>query len=260
MIFNFEFFLTLITLLAGVIALIDKFFLKKKRFGQKTPWIAEQARSFFPVLLAVWLIRSFIVQPYRVPTGSLEPTVMPGDFIAVSQFAYGLRLPVLHTKIIPVENPKRGDIALFRWPVDPSIIFVKRVIGVPGDHVVYKYKTLYINDKKMKQKFIEYNYDIEPGRFKLPVEVKEEDLEGGVKHKIYIQTEGGENKDVDVVVPGGHYFMMGDNRDGSGDSRMWGFVPDNNLIGKGWVIFMSWDSEEPWYKAIQWHRIGKVLH
>ncbi|HLD17415.1 MAG TPA: signal peptidase I [Coxiellaceae bacterium] len=262
MIIDFAFFLTLATFLSGIIALLDKLFFEKKRKERgviKIPVIADYARSFFPVLLAVWLIRSFIVQPYRVPTGSLEPTIMPGDFIAVSEFSYGLRFPVWNQKIIAIGNPHRGDIALFRWPVKPSVIFVKRVIGLPGDHIVYKNKMLYINGQKIEQTFLDYAYDVEPGGYQFPVEVKEENLMG-LKHKIYIRSVGGQTEDFDIKVPSDEYFMMGDNRDDSDDSRSWGFVPDRNLIGKAYVIWMSWNSDQPVYKAIQWHRIGKVIH
>ena len=256
--FNFAFFLTLATLLSGVIALLDKVFWRKKRLaqGDKEPLIVEYARSFFPVLLLVWVIRSFIVQPYRVPTGSLEPTVLPGDFMVVSQFSYGIRLPVINTKIIDIAEPKRGDIALFRWPVNPAAIFVKRVIGLPGDHIVYKNKTLYINGIKMKQVMVGKSFDIEPGGYKYPAYLKTEDLMG-VKHSILVQPNSNENRTTDVVVPAGHYFMMGDNRDDSDDSRMWGFVSEEELIGKARFIWMSWDSEA---HTVRWDRIGKAVH
>lgn len=255
--FDFAFYLTLAVVVAGVISLVDLLFFKRRRpTGKKAPMVIEYARAFFPVLLVVWVMRSFIIQPYRVPTGSLEPTVMPGDFIAVEQFAYGLRLPAMNQKIIPIGEPKRGDIALFRWPKDPSIVFVKRVIGLPGDHVVYKNKILTINGKEAKQKLLFKAYDENEWGYKRPVYVKQEDL-GGVNHNIYVQPYGGEMGDYNLVVPKGEYFMMGDNRDNSDDSRQWGFVPEKDLIGKAFGIWMSWD---PIHHAIRWNRIGSALN
>lgn len=256
---DFAFFLTLAVIVTGIVSLVDKLFFDKRRRAKdihKPPLIIEYMRAFFPLLLIVWVVRSFIVQPYRVPTGSLEPTVMPGDFIAVEQFAYGLRLPVLNKKIVAVNEPQRGDIALFRWPSDPRIIFVKRVIGLPGDHVVYKDKVLYINGKKMGQKFLKKTYDHGQFGYKRFVYIKEENL-GGVKHKIYVQPTGGETKDYNLTVPPRHYFMMGDNRDNSDDSRQWGFVPEKYLIGKAFGIWMSWDTVR---HNVRWSRIGKGVH
>ncbi|NNM58223.1 MAG: signal peptidase I [Legionellales bacterium] len=252
---DFPLILTIAVLVTGFIALCDILFFAKKRPAKRKPnFLIEYSRSLFPVLFIVLVIRSFIVQPFRVPTGSLEPTVMPGDFIAVNQFAYGLRLPVLNTKIIPIGEPKRGDIVVFRWPVDPRIDFVKRVVGLPGDHVVYRDKVLYINEKEATQTLVGQNVDVEPTG-NISVQEYEEDL-NGVKHDIFINPNGGEMQDVDVIVPAGHYFMMGDNRDSSADSREWGFVPEENLIGKGFFIWMSWNSEN---HKVQWKRIGTVI-
>ncbi len=256
--YNFAFYLTAATFLSGIIALADRLFWRKKRTptGGKEPLIIDYARSFFPVLLLVWVIRSFVGQPYRVPTGSLEPTILPGDFMVVSQFSYGIRLPVINTKIIDIAQPKRGDIALFRWPINPSIIFVKRVVGLPGDHIVYKNKTLYINAKEMKQTLIGKSFDIDPDGYKYPAYLKSEDLMG-LKHQILLQVHGRESIDTDVVIPAGHYFMVGDNRDDSDDSRIWGFVPEENLVGKAQMIWLSWDSQA---HTIRWDRIGRIVH
>lgn len=256
--FDFPLILTLLVVVTGVISLIDIIFFAKKRkaAGKKKPTVLiEYSRSFFPVLLVVLLIRSFLVQPYRVPTGSLEPTIMPGDFIAVNQFAYGLRLPVINTKIVAIGEPKRGDIALFRWPDNPSIIFVKRVVGVPGDHIVYRNKILSINGKICAQKLLGTALDIEPDMVPIPVQRKLENLVG-VKHQIFIRKVGGETGSIDLVVPKGFYFMMGDNRDDSDDSRDWGFVPEANLVGKAMFIWFSWNSET---SSVRWHRIGDAV-
>lgn len=256
---DFAAILTYAVLLTGIVLLLDKIFWKKKRQQAKTeePVLIEYCRSFFPMLLIIWSIRSFLIQPYRVPTGSLEPTIMPGDFIAVNQFAYGLRLPVLNWKMLALGTPKRGDIALFRWPVDPKIVFVKRVVGVPGDHIQYKDKTLYINGQKAEHQFIKNDFDVDPiSGISMPVEVHREDM-SGIEHSIFLHSVGGETQDIDLVVPSGQYFMMGDNRDNSDDSRSWGFVPDRNLIGKAFVVWMSWDSVE---HRVRWQRIGNGIH
>ncbi len=254
--FDFAFYLTLVVLVTGALTFLDVLVFSKHRAksGAKQSVILEYARAFFPVLLLVWVLRSFVIQPYRVPTGSLEPTVMPGDFIAVSQFSYGLRFPVLNTKFLNVSEPHRGDIALFRWPVNPKIIFVKRVIGLPGDHVVYKNKVLTVNGVRATQRFIKktYDYGNAPGQKRLVYEMRE-DL-GGVKHDIFIQPVGGETRNYDITVPPHAYFMMGDNRDNSDDSRSWGFVPEKNLIGKAFAIWFSWD---PLHHRVRWNRVGR---
>jgi len=254
---DFPLILVILTFLCGLIWLIDVLFLAKKRklTGKKMPVWIDYGRSFFPVFLIVLIIRSFIIQPYRVPTGSLEPTILPNDFVAVNQFAYGLRLPVLNTKILNIGEPKRGDIVVFRFPGDPRVDYVKRVIGVPGDHVVYKNRTLYINGKKISQKLLQEGQDIEPTG-NIPSQVKEENLMG-VKHQILLHETGyEENGSVNIVVPKGMYFMMGDNRDGSGDSRYWGFVAEKYLVGKAFLIWLSWDSNK---HRIRWSRIGTIL-
>lgn len=254
---DFPLILTSIVLITGIISLLDVAFLAKKRLasGKEQPRVIEYARSFFPVLLVVLLIRSFIVQPYRVPTGSLEPTVLPGDFIIVNQFAYGLRLPVINTKIVNIGEPKTGDIALFHWPKDPRILFVKRVIGTPGDHIVYKNKALTINDKVMSQKDLGMVLDDEYS-VSYPVELKEEQLPNNLTHKIFIHKDSNLDDGFDITVPEGNYFMLGDNRDNSGDSRIWGFMPEENLVGKALGVWMSWDSKN---NRIRWERIGKAV-
>lgn len=255
--FDFPFILTCLVLLSGIISLIDIFFLAKKRKASgraKQPLVAEYSRSFFPILLLVWLVRSFLVSPYRVPSGSLAPTILPGDLIVVNQYAYGLRLPVSNWKIINVGEPQVGDIALFRWPPDPSVLFIKRVIGTPGDHVVYHDKVLTINGVTMKQKPLGMDLDFE-NNLAIPVKVEMENL-STLAHKIFVHEESTKYDNFDIVVPQGNYFMMGDNRDGSDDSRDWGFVPEENLIGKGFGIWFSWDAEN--YK-VRWSRIGKAI-
>jgi signal peptidase I len=253
---DFPLLLTLFVIITGLITLADTVFLAKRRKEDtKLPYAVEFSRSFFPALLLVWIIRSFIIQPYRVPTGSLEPTILPGDFIAVKQFSYGLRLPVINLKIVRISEPHRGDIALFHWPVDPKKLFVKRVIGLPGDHITYQDKLLTINGKPMTQGFLGKAKDIEQDGMTSEVDQKIEDL-NGIKHRIFVKPNTRDLVDIDIVVPEGHYFMMGDNRDDSDDSRSWGFVPENLLIGQAFGIWMSWDSQN---HQIRWNRIGRVI-
>jgi signal peptidase I len=252
---DFPFLLTLVVIITGLVALADIVFFSKKREQEAAmPYLIEFSRSFFPALLLVWLIRSFLIQPYRVPTGSLEPTVLPGDFIAVKQFSYGLRFPVLNKKILGVAEPKRGDIALFRWPVDTSKLFVKRVVGLPGDHIVYKNNILTINGQEMPQTYIGKALNIEQGGMTSTVNKMLENL-NGIKHYIFIKP-GNNLQDIDVVVPEGNYFMLGDNRNDSYDSRDWGFVPESFLVGKAFGIWLSWDSQA---HKIRWTRIGRTV-
>lgn len=254
---DFPLILVSTTLLTGLISLLDIIFLApgRKRNNQEMPTMIDYARSFFPVLLIVLIIRSFIVQPFRVPTGSLEPTILPNDFVAVNQFAYGLRLPVLNKKIVNIGKPKKGDIVVFRYPVNPKLDYVKRVIGIPGDHITYKNKILTINGQEIKQQFLKTGIDFEPPGIYIPVDVKEEIL-NGIKYKILINKENNIAPDFETTVPEGQYFVMGDNRDNSIDSRYWGFVPEENLIGKAFLIWFSWDST---HYRIRWSRIGTKL-
>ena len=253
LIFDVPLLLTLLTILVGLVYLSDLCYFAKKRGATKEiPLVFDCARSFFPIFLIVLLIRSFIIQPYRVPTGSLEPTVMSGDFIIVNQYVYGLRLPVINKKIVEIGSPKRGDIALFRYPDDPRMIYVKRVIGLPGDHISYRSKTLTINGKVAQQ--FDLGMDMEAGRDPhSSVQLKTEML-GEVSHSIFIRPHYREFEEFDIIiVPSRSYFMMGDNRDNSNDSRVWGVVPEKNLIGKAIGVWMSWDHSN---KTIRWKRIG----
>ena len=264
MIIDFPLILLSAIVFTGVVALCDIFFCLAKgepAFGKniKRPVIIEYARAFFPILLLVFVIRSFLFQPYRVPTGSLEPTVIPGDFILVNQFDYGIRFPVWDKKLISIGTPKHGQIALFYYPVNHGLTFVKRVIGLPGDHISYINKVLYINGKEQKQNFVENVTRVNDFGQLITYRKIEEYLEG-VKHDILVRTDAPGTDFYNVIVPKGHYFMMGDNRDESDDSRYWGFVPEHNLVGKALFVWMSWDSNAPhWYDYIRWHRIGSAL-
>lgn len=250
---NFALILLILSLISGIIYLCDVVFWSKKRTSEEKPnKIIEYARSFFPVFLTVLLIRSFLIEPFRIPSGSLEPTLLVGDFIAVNKFAYGLRLPVLEKKILAINTPKEGDIAVFRWPPNPSLDFIKRVIGVPGDTIAYHNKVLTINGKIIKQTFIGYTTDESSGH---TVAQYREDL-NGVVHDIFIRPDV-PAFDFEVTVPRNHYFMMGDNRDDSADSRYWGFVADDYLRGKALLVWLSWNGKTD---MVRWNKLGQVIH
>lgn len=261
--FNFERILFYITLVAGVICLFDWLFLaKKRRLRQgnvaepELPVIIDYARSFFPVLLIVFLFRSFAFEPFRIPSGSLKPTLLTGDFILVNKYDYGLRLPVAHQAITQGSAPKRGDIIVFRWPPNPSVDFIKRVVGVPGDKISYINKELYINGNKMTQNLLEDKTIKDDNGDSLRIQESMEDLDG-VKHRIYINPALMPRDFKDVIVPEGSYFVMGDNRDDSEDSRYWGFVGDKDIVGKAVLVWMSWDGANT---DVRWRRIGTPIH
>jgi signal peptidase I len=268
--FNFELILFYAVVVCGVIDLFDRLFLAKKRklayeaknqgaaqpAEMKLPIIIEYAKSFFPILLVVFLLRSFLYEPFRIPTSSLEPTLLVGDFILVNKYDYGVRLPVLHDKIIKNNEPQRGDIIVFRWPPNPSVDFIKRVIGVPGDHISYIDKVLSVNGQKVPQDLVNFTSRIDEEGQQQEVALKEENLLG-VKHTIYQNKNQPSEDFTDIVVPKGMYFVMGDNRDDSADSRFWGFVPEANIVGKAVAIWMSWDKSD--YK-VRWNRLIKPIH
>ncbi len=249
---NFAFWLLLLSILSGIIYLLDVLIWQKKRSSRQKPnKIIEYSRSFFPVFFTVLLLRSFLIEPFRIPSPSLEPTLLVGDFVAVNKFAYGLRLPVFETKILSISNPKRGDVAVFRWPPDPTYDYIKRVIGIPGDHITYKNKRLTINGKRVEQTFLGYTTDESTGK---AVGQYQENLMG-VVHKIYTRLDVPAS-DFDITVPEGQYFVMGDNRDDSADSRFWGFVDDQFLRGKAFLVWMSWNGKKD---QIRWNKIGRVI-
>lgn len=262
--FNFELILFYALIICGVISLFDMIFLAPKRRKnniptEKMPIIIDYARSFFPVLLIVFLLRSFLYEPFRIPSGSLKPTLLVGDFILVNKFDYGVRLPVIHKKIYPVHDIKHGDIVVFRYPANPSVDFIKRIIGLPGDKISYIDKVLYVNGKQIPQEFQKNMTDQDSDESSWDVVQKQEDF-FGVKHAIYQIPNRPADDLKDVVVPPGMYFAMGDNRDDSADSRFWGFVPDKNIIGKASVVWMSWDADADLLHKIRWNRLGSVIH
>jgi signal peptidase I len=269
--FNFELILFYAVLITGAIALLDVVFFAKHRKqvfspgDKKMPLIIEYARSFFPVLLLVFVLRSFLFEPFRIPSSSLEPTLLVGDFVLVNKYHYGVRLPVIHQKVIAMSEPQRGDIFVFRYPPKPQYDFIKRVIGLPGDHIKYIDKTLYINGQEMVQTPLADSQRMDEEGNNQPLNVKEENL-FGVKHRIYQNKNFPSENFEEITVPKGMYFAMGDNRDDSADSRFWGFVPEENIVGKASLTWMSWDKANfklNWdaiKHVIRWDRVGKFIH
>ena len=264
MVMNFPLILFLATVVTGLVALADRLFLAKGRAADvREPWWVEYPKSFFPVLLIVFLLRSFIAEPFKIPSSSMRPTLDVGDFILVNKFAYGIRLPIVEQKIVPLSDPKRGDVVVFRYPLNAEQDFIKRVIGLPGDTVVYKDKRLAVSGASFAQKPNgTYGY-LEGLRFESMMQFTETvDTGNGAKEHLAAADPalpavspgqvrafaGRENCDYNLdgsgfacKVPAGHYFVMGDNRDRSDDSRYWGFVPDDHLRGRAFFIWFNWD-------------------
>jgi signal peptidase I len=224
--------------------------------ARREPVLVEYARAFFPVILVVFLLRAFLVEPFRIPSGSMLPSLLIGDFILVNKYRYGLRLPVLNRKVIEVDSPKRGDVMVFRFPGDESINYIKRVVGLPGDHIVYRDRKLYINGQLMTQAPVDaYEYS-EPGQPRIPAQRYRETL-NGVVHDILL-SETADTTPLEFTVPEAQYFVMGDNRDRSNDSRYWGTVPEQNIVGKAFLIWFSWDFSNG--GGVIWKRIGNAIN
>ena len=215
--------------------------------------IVEYAKSFFPVFLIVFVLRSFIVEPFRIPSNSMMPTLLTGDFILVNKFGYGIRLPVIDAKVVDIGLPTRGDVVVFRFPGDPSTPFIKRVVGIPGDRIAYYDKVLYINDEPMEQNPVGRYVGVGSGSVMSGASLRLERIDG-VQHQILVEPQARTVRGT-VVVPEGHYFVLGDNRDNSRDSRYWGTVSEELLIGKAFRIWMNWDFGH----GIDWKRIGKSI-
>jgi len=238
-----------VTAFTGIISLFDCIYFKKRRLKkEKESFLIEYSKSFFPVLLVVFVIRSFIVEPFKIPSGSMMPTLISGDFIAVNKFTYGIRLPVWNKTLISLGSPKRGDVFVFHYPKKPSIDYIKRVVGLPGDEIKYINKKLVVNGQPLKLNFKgKYNYEANDGQIMGALEFEE--LLVDSTHSILTHDIPSENYQFNV--PEGHYLAMGDNRDNSSDSRVWGFVPEKLLVGKAFVIWLN--LSEP-------GRIGKWIH
>jgi signal peptidase I len=267
---DFAAILVSLSALTGAIWLIDSLFFAKARAAaypgpesgvvaagesRKEPLIVEYARSFFPVIFIVLLIRSFLAEPFRIPSSSMMPTLLIGDFILVNKFSYGIKLPVLDLTVIPVGAPERGDVVVFRYPRDTSQDYIKRVVGLPGDQIEYRGKRLFVNGKEVEAAPAGRYVGVGSGREMTGAELRQEQL-GEVSHQILIRPNAfsGGAGEGSWSVPEGHYFVMGDNRDNSEDSRFWNFVPERNLVGKAFVVWMSWDD------GVDFGRIGTGIH
>jgi signal peptidase I len=263
--FNFPLILVIAVAVCGVLALFDLLLLAPRRRaaiatyeGQvsvpdeqilqrlnKEPLLVEYGKSFFPVLAIVLILRSFLLEPFQIPSGSMKPTLEVGDFILVNKFAYGIRLPVADTKVIEVGDPQRGDVMVFRYPSNPSINYIKRVVGLPGDRIAYTQdKRLLVNGQSVAEELL----GEEPRSLGRTLVYREK--LGETEHMIRKQLHRNVRPGDEWVVPQGHYFMMGDNRDDSNDSRywsdsaipqeLWGMVPDRNIVGKAFAVWLSW--------------------
>ncbi|MGC6370661.1 signal peptidase I [Pseudomonas sp. K2I15] len=263
---NFPLLLVIAVAVCGLLALLDLVFFAPRRRAaiasyqgsvsqpdvavveklNKEPMLVEYGKSFFPVLFIVLVLRSFLVEPFQIPSGSMKPTLDVGDFILVNKFSYGIRLPVIDKKVIEIGDPQRGDVMVFRYPSDPNVNYIKRVVGLPGDVIRYTSdKRLFVNGESVAEKLI----GSEPNTLG-SAELYQEKL-GAVEHEIRKEMSRYRSPpDNQWTVPAGHYFMMGDNRDNSNDSRYWddpnipkdllGMVPDQNIVGKAFAVWMSW--------------------
>jgi signal peptidase I len=252
---DFSLILTLLFVASGLILLTDATLLKRRRRAASItnePLLTQYARSLFPVIVIVLVIRSFIVEPFRIPSASMMPGLVDGDFIFVNKFSYGLRLPVLNTKILTIGEPHRGDVIVFRLPSDPSVHYIKRLIGLPGDHVVVRNNEIVVNGTPVPSRQAgEYSGGYGFSGAAIEIErMSERD------HQILLAP-GRRSTDFDGTVPAGHYFFMGDNRNDSRDSRYpeVGFVPDRNLDGRAMIIWMNW--QIPGWPI--WHRFGMKI-
>lgn len=299
----FAIFLVVITIVTGLIWFIDaRFFApaRKERIAvaqassngqidmedlQKIapqPAIAETAESIFPILFAITIFRSFLFEPFQIPSGSMMPTMLVGDFILVQKYSYGVHDPVWRSELIETGSPERGDIAVFKYPLDEKLDYIKRVVGLPGDQIIYRNKTLFIKPSCEREpencdQFIEMKQEMqsvyETNQYGHTIARINEDL-GGVEHEIlaninqqyefpFVQPGGKVNE---WIVPEDQYFMMGDNRDNSQDSRFWGFVREDQLVGKAVFIWMSFVKNEgeyswlpDWFPIdIRFSRLGTV--
>jgi signal peptidase I len=255
---DFALILVVATAATGLIWVVDALFFNWRRtaaLGNKAaePVLVEYARSFFPILLLVLVLRSFLFEPFRIPSGSMMPTLLEGDFIFVNKFVYGLRLPVVNTKIVEIGEPQRGDVVVFQLPSEPSINYIKRIVGLPGDVVVYDAgsKELTINGEKVAREIVGA-YENDPG-----LQLAHEHL-GAADHELLL-TRGRLSAGGTYVVPEGSYFVMGDNRDNSKDSRYVGveYIPEYRLIGKAVRIWMNW--RWPGDGGPLWARIGSRI-
>ncbi|HEX4781228.1 MAG TPA: signal peptidase I [Usitatibacter sp.] len=252
---DFAAVLLIAAVLTGLIWLFDaKWSRKRRTAGEPEPVVVDMARAFFPVIVVVFLIRSFWVEPFKIPSGSMKPTLLVGDFILVNKYTYGIRIPVINKKVMDVNPVARGDVVVFRYPADPSVDYIKRVVGLPGDKIVYRNKHITVNGVEAPMQGSGFYTDSELNFLRLPT--FSEKL-GNHAHQMMIvpaqppvelsqvrqfaHRENCEYNDdgFSCTVPPGEYFMMGDNRDQSSDSRYWGFVPDDHIKGRAFLVWMN---------------------
>lgn len=214
----------------------------------RQPVVVEYARSFLPVLLIVLVLRSFLVEPFQIPSSSMVPTLLVGDYILVNKFAYGIRLPVLNSKVVEIGEPRRGDVMVF-FPPHDSRYFIKRVIGLPGDRISYSGKVLTVNGRTIPQSLVAQLPPLNPS-----YQISEENLDD-VTHFVRKELLRSGPDNFEVTVAPGHYFVMGDNRDNSSDSRVWGQVPEENIVGKAFAIWMHWGS---FFSLPSFSRVGMI--
>ena len=264
----FETILLIGLLASGVVILINTFFSsKQKNIFRKKPAPIEFIKGIFPILLIVFCLRSFAFEAFRIPSSSMQPTLVEGDLILVDKFSHGLRIPLLGSRITNMGNPKRGDIVVFRGNINGKKSgIIKRIVGMPGDHIKYHNKILYINGNAAAQNFISKDTSSDQQGNTIPVIRKQENL-GETKHDIYLYPSILNNNYPykDLVVPKGSYFVMGDSRDNSVDSRYWGVIQDNDIVGKARYIWMSvnWKNLtlsklNKLKELIRWSRLGKL--
>ena len=242
---NFPLILVLLVFISGIIWLVDSLFFAANRRKANAaipeseaiadPVYVEYARSFFPVLFFVLILRSFLVEPFQIPSPSMVPTLQVGDFILVNKYTYGIRLPVIRTKVLDINKPERGDVMVF-FPPHEKRYFIKRVVGLPGDKIDYSNNQLLINGEKVPEELLATLPE------RRPYYQEYDEQLGDVNHKIHKLLDSARHSlDTSMVVPEGHYFMMGDNRNNSSDSRVWGTVPEENIVGKAFAIWMHWE-------------------
>ena len=247
---DFSLLLVLLTGISGLIWMFDALFFKRRRMDKavqdkvehpREPVVIEYSRSLFPILLIVLIFRSFLFEPFKIPSGSMIPTLLIGDFILVNKYTYGLRLPVTNTRILEIGVPERGDVIVFRYPVDPKVNFIKRLVGLPGDTITYRNKELFVNGEKVEaeEKGFLTTKDLKCSVPAGDALLLSENI-GEATHEILVHSRT-RGRDGRWVVPEGHYFVMGDNRDRSNDSREWGFVPEDHLMGRAVGIWLNFD-------------------
>ena len=270
--FDFAALLVILTIFTGVVWAVDALIFAPRRRtlagangmvlddDQETgrssePLVVEYSRSFFPVILIVLIIRSFLGEPFRIPSSSMVPTLLNGDLILVSKFSYGLRLPVTNQKILDLGGPERGDVVVFRYPRNESQDYIKRVVGLPGDTISFRNARIYVDDKPLPVEIIGPYIPPDNDPEERTKVIYKEKL-GEVEHRMAYDHRKSSyqrlGEGMTWTVPEGQYFVMGDNRDNSADSREWGFVPEENLVGKAILIWMRLSTSN-------WDRIGTLI-